>query len=312
MRNTIGTSLISWMAVAAACFSQPPARQPLPASVDLDVFFEDAFTEALEGERPDVTSRPQQREGSNQSDGDASPNRNTVQSEGDWARLISKTTLEDEVKAVKSTMDQTISTPGRFQSGGYKIARTEYTSAAVMFAIIAEFPDTVRWQDSALNVRDALAKVAANAKVGTIQVFNEARLRQADLMDLLNGSRTSLPAGEPGPTQWQHVCDRSPLMLRLEVAAENRLNQWTRSAAEIRENASSLVHEAEIVAAFAQILQNDQMEDGQDEDYEAHCRQMQDAALQLRQAVKDGDAAAVQAQHGRIRQSCSACHEIYR
>ena len=168
MRNTIGTSLVGWVAVTVVVFGQTPARQPLPDTVDLDVFFEDAFTEALEGERPDVASRPGQREGLNQSDGDPSPNRNSVQSEVDWSGLISKTTLEDEVKAVKSTMDQTISTPGRFQSGGYKVARTEYTSAAVMFAIIAEFTDTVRWQDSAVNVRDALAKVAANAKVGKI------------------------------------------------------------------------------------------------------------------------------------------------
>ena len=42
---------------------------------------------------------------------------------GEWASLISNTTLEDEIKATKLEVDKVVGVPGKFKGGDYQSAR---------------------------------------------------------------------------------------------------------------------------------------------------------------------------------------------
>src|SRR5690606_23492973 len=62
-----------------------------------------------------------------------------------WSKLISPETLEDEVKAHKALVDESVNTPGPFKGGSNRDARVQFSTLAVLFAIIAEYDGRVRW-----------------------------------------------------------------------------------------------------------------------------------------------------------------------
>lgn len=277
------------------------------------VFFDDIFS-ALVGPRPDVT-----QQGPAATAGTASPSPGSSASnsgssgngDGGWSRWISATTIENEIKMLKQAVDQDVTTPGDFKGRGYQACRTHFSVAAMLFTVIHEFDGQVRWKSDATTARDVFARTAANAKVGTTQVFNEAKQRKQDLEDLLNGN--SLPArpSESGG-DWSNVADRSPLMLRLEKGFRERLQQMTSSESALRSQKDEALHEAEMITAICEVLTKEGMVDADDETYVELAQATRDAALEAVTAIKDLDYAMARAAAGKIDQACIACHDSYR
>ena len=230
---------------------------------------------------------------------------------GNWAALISAPTIEDEVKAIKLAVDNGVDKPSQFSGGGYQNARYQFSVAAAMFGIIAEFDGDVRWKSQSLGIRDVFSRTAGNCKVGSTQAYNEAKLRKADLQDLLGGATVAAKANAED-FNWSRVADRAPLMQRLEVAVDERLSPMTSSADEFESNKETILHEAEIVAAISHILTRPQMEDGDDEDYAGYANQMKSGALDLVDAIKLNDSDRAASAVGVMTQSCTECHELYR
>ena len=230
---------------------------------------------------------------------------------GNWAALISAPTIEDEVKAIKLAVDNGVDKPSQFSGGGYQNARYQFSVAAAMFGIIAEFDGDVRWKSQSLGIRDVFSRTAGNCKVGSVQAYNEAKLRKADLQDLLGGATVAAKANAED-FNWSRVADRAPLMQRLEVAVDERLSPMTSSADEFESNKETILHEAEIVAAISHILTRPQMEDGDDEDYAGYANKMKSGALDLLDAIKLNDSDRAASAVGVMTQSCTECHELYR
>ena len=230
---------------------------------------------------------------------------------GNWAALISASTIEDEEKAIKLAVDNGVDKPSQFSGGGYQNARYQFSVAAAMFGIIAEFDGDVRWKSQSLGIRDVFSRTAGNCKVGSIQAYNEAKLRKADLQDLLGGATVAAKANAED-FNWSRVADRAPLMQRLEVAVDERLSPMTSSADEFESNKETILHEAEIVAAISHILTRPQMEDGDDEDYAGYANKMKSGALDLVDAIKLNDSDRAASDVGVMTQSCTECHELYR
>ncbi len=230
---------------------------------------------------------------------------------GKWAALISAATIEDEVKAIKLAVDSGVDKPSQFSGGGYQNARYQFSVAAAMFGIIAEFDGDVRWKTQAQGIRDVFARTAGNCKVGSTQAYNEAKLRKADLQDLLGGATVDAKTNAED-FNWSRVVDRPPLMQRLEVAVDERLSPMTSSADEFESNKETILHEAEIVAAISHIFTRPQMEDGDDEDYAGYANKMKSGALELLDAIKLDDANRAASAVGVMTQSCTECHELYR
>ena len=230
---------------------------------------------------------------------------------GNWAALISAPTIEDEVKAIKLAVDNGVDKPSQFSGGGYQNARYQFSVAAAMFGIIAEFDGDVRWKSQSLGIRDVFSRTAGNCKVGSTQAYNEAKLRKADLQDLLGGATVAAKANAED-FNWSRVADRAPLMQRLEVAVDERLSPMTSSADEFESNKETILHEAEIVAAISHILTRPQMEDSDDEDYAGYANKMKSGALDLVDAIKLNDSDRAASAVGVMTQSCTECHELYR
>lgn len=306
---------------AAALFAQGKgprtvkrAQPPKFDNAVKDTFFADAFKEALVGERPADLNKAVASSGPKVGPGPATPagDGGGASSGTGWSSLISSSTIEDEIKALRKNVDAGVTTPSDFAGKGYKAARRDFSMLAMLFAIIGDYDGDVRFKKSAPAARDVFARTAANAKVGTSQVFNEAKIRKQELGDLLNGSD---PFGgkeaEKKPT-WTQVCDRSPLMQHLEAIFEPRLKQNLSDKGRFTNNAEEVVRDAEVIAAIGQVMMAEGMEDADADDYKQFCAKLVKAGKDITEAVKLKNFDAASAAAAAIGKSCTECHEAYR
>ena len=227
-----------------------------------------------------------------------------------WSKIISRDVLEAEIKRYNRLVQQNVSTPGKYRSGGYKQGRVQFSMLAIAFGVIAEYDGERdwRWKKHAPGMRDALAKAGKNSKVGSQAAYQEAKLRKFDLEDLIRGGRVDL-TGSPGPVDWSKVTDRSPLMQRLELAFDKRLKPWLSNPAQFKQNRAAAKHEAEVIAMLAEVITRKSLDDYDEEDYAAWARAMKQAARKIAEASTYEEASQAA---GVISKSCSACHEVYK
>ena len=176
---------------------------------------------------------------------------------------------------------------------------------------IGEYDGEVRWKPLAPTARDLFARTSSNAKVGTQQVYNEAKLRKTDLEDLLNGSLAASNTAE-AKAAWGTVCDRSPLMQRLEMGLEPRLQQWTANKAEFTAKKAEILKEAELFVVMGHVLMQEGLDDADDAEYKGFCDMLKKAALEVVDAVKLGNDEGARQGVGKISKSCADCHDKYR
>ena len=303
--------VVAILAIVASGQGRTPAnRAKLPtfdSAKTNRIFFPDVFAR-LDGERP------------------ANPNVKIVQAPaggavGDagatggesyaWSKIISGVSIEDEIKAIKLATDKNITTPQDFAGRGYKEIRRDFSVLAMLFAIINEYDADVRWKRDAAAARDIFSRTASNAKAGNNNVYNESKKRKDELQDILNGAALAEKA-ESEDNNWETIADRSPLMQRLEAAQEKKLAKWTSSADAFSEEIEGILREAEIVAAIAEVLTREGMEDGDDETYAGFANLMKRSALDVVAAVKSNNAEQARKATGEIAKACSDCHDNYR
>ena len=304
-------SLFSLVLIAHAQHRKPAKRAKLPtfqASQTSRFFFDDVLAQ-LEGERP---ANPNARAvGAVAGMPDAAASDAAGESYA-WSKIISASTVEDEVKKLKNSTNINVTTPTAFAGKGHKEIRRDFSMLAMIFAVINEYDGDVRWKKDAAAARDVFARTASNAKAGgNINVYNESKKRKDDLMDLTNGSALAYEPEEQ-VNNWESIVDRSPLMRRLTIGAEEHLSVWTSNKDEFSDNMEEILHEAEIVAAIGEVLTREGMEDGDDEDYAVFAKQMTRGALDVVAAVKLNDADQARKATGEIAKACAGCHENYR
>ncbi|MEW4451870.1 cytochrome c [Bremerella sp. JC817] len=316
---TVG--ILGTIACESALMAQSTEKRATPPTFDNTAtsifFFKDVFAEGLSGERPAVLSENRQQMiagpagGGMSGGGGAAPAASGGGAAGEWADIISPTTIQDEVKKLNNQLTTTVENVRKFNGGGFEEARRDFTELAMLFEIIAEHDGDVRWKEFALTARDGFARAGFNSKVGTDNSFKEAKLRAEDLQQLVRGGTIDTREADPKAT-WDAIADRPPLMQRLEIGYQKKLKPMTASESEFKSNIEEILHEAEVIAAIAHAMQKEGFEYHDDEDYLGFCQQMQEAALNVVKAVKDNNADAARTAAGDVGQSCSSCHESYR
>ena len=291
---------------ALAQSKEKPVRARLPKSDDLpsDIFFRDAFKEGLIGPRPATLGQPTSTNGGSKKT--AEPPKATFS----WKSLASAETLEDEIKSLQMEVKSTITTPSKFTGGGYQDARRLFTELATLFSIIQEYDGNVRWKEDAAVARDLFARAAANTKTTSIQAFNESKQRKLDLEELVRGGSLVQKSKEK-QNNWELI-HRGSLMQRFTKSYDDGLAIWTANDAAFAKNKQNIKHECELLMAFAVVLTQTGMEDGDDDDYAAYCTQLEKAAGSVLSSLEVNDAEAARKASSDVGQSCVACHEDYR
>jgi len=270
------------------------------------VFFKDAFSK-LVGERPDYANLAKSSGAKNGGNDPGATQATSVP----WSKVVSRETLEDEVKSYVQILATDVNIPSRFSAGGYRKARRHFTVLATLFAVIAEYDKDVRWKSSAAGLRDVFARAGFNTKAGSQQVYQEAKERKVDLTELVRGGSVTVPKA-PTHVTWDDVADASPLMSRFEEAFEKRLQVWLASEAQFKSNVDKIKHEAELLSALARVIQQEGFEAYDDQDYLKHAKQLESAAAEIAKATQTGSFGAAQKAAGRAQLSCTNCHGDFR
>ena len=286
------------------------ASPQFSVSKSSDTFFQDAFQEGLQGNRPATLNKTR----TVSPDVATSPATHSDEGETNryaWSTIISSTTIEDEIKNLRQAVDKTITTPGKYRDGGFRDGRIQFSLLAMLFAIIHDYDEVVRWQQYASLARDRFAKTGRTSKVGSLDAFRQASESKSDLNELVLGN--GLPSSETtSPNDWEQICERPPLMGRLKIAQQDRLTPWTADPSSFRQYNEGILHEAELVAAIAVAMQQEGFDLADDEEYVQYCQQLQQSATSLAAAVRGNDPKAARKASSEIDQSCDACHSDYR
>ena len=183
---------------------------------------------------------------------------------------------------------------------------------AMLFGIAGEYDGEVRWKKDSPAARDVFARTAANSKVGTSQVFQEAKLRKAELQDLIGGASPFQGKDAEAKAVWSSVCSRTPLMQHLERIYEPQLKPLLSDKGQFMGNLDKVTHDAEIIAAIGAVLAKDGMEDADADEYKAFCARLQKAGKEIVEAAKIKNFDAASSAGTAIGKTCTECHEGYR
>ncbi len=285
----------------------PTKRQKAPQPENLpesEVIERDAFR-LLVGPKPDFRITPESKK-----------TNETIQtgSELAWSQLISGSTLDDEIKTAMPRLKKIVATKTFFDSH-IGDAIDEFRLLSVCFGIISAYDkeEDVRssWKKNAIGYRDRFERSAYRCDREGGASFATATTSVGDLENLIRGEVSSFKSDETKPFQWSQLCERSLLMRRLKLADE-RLTSGTASAKSFSNSIDQLVHAAEIVACFGELLVQPEFVDWDDSDYKAHAKKMKEYALEVRAAVNEGDYEDARNAAKSISQACSACHADYR
>jgi hypothetical protein len=284
------------------------ARPPKWSADVLDVFFEDA-REKLEGERPDYAAKS--AIATSQSPASSQVGAAQDPSAFAWSKLIDAETLETEIKRLAQAVAQDVTSPTEFKGGAYQNCRRHFSMLATLFAIAAEYDGEVRWQDAAPGLRDVFARAGYNCKVGTDQTYQEAVQRKQDLADLVSGSRPRAAEAERA-ADWSQVTDRPPIMQRLNIAHEERLTKWLANEREFGRHSDEVRHEAQLIAAVADVIGREGFDYWDDKQYAEYARSLRQAATDIAAAVELDNFQSAREAGNRMTKACADCHDGYR
>jgi hypothetical protein len=310
------TIAVLWIAIgtlAAAIAGERRAAAPTFSGDRYRGTFFESTAEAIRGPRPSLgqTVEPAPRAAVASAAKPMSGGNGGGGGQNMFTSLISPASLEDEIKRVRLLFDSAVTTPGAFKSGEFQTARLHLTTLASLFAVVVEHQGEVRWKRDAAAARDLFARSAANCKSGSPQVYNETKLRRADLEDIVSGGGLANRQAE-AENDWSMIADRVPLMTYAESLLEGPLKSGTRNEDAVKAEKDNLRRAAELMAMVGHILRTEGMVDADDEDYKSLCAEFVDASRSVSLALDQGDAAAVGRAVGAISQSCAKCHESYR
>lgn len=275
-------------------------------------YFENVFRDALVGQRPQPAS-PEQLAARKSAapSGGSSGGSGAPAPTGNWSSLITAEILQAELKSLSNSLNEHVTSPGRFKSGGNRDVREVSSMIAVLFGVINEFDGEVKWKDIAAGARDAFAQCAQSATTTSTQAYNQAKNRQDDLMQILRGGPFEPPVKPSEEFEWSSVADVSELMKRLAHSYRKRIKPWVASESSYQENFDDLMREAAIVAVIGEVLTKETMENADNDDYVEFSHALRDGALMIRQSGAAKDQAMAVQGAGIIDQSCQNCHAEY-
>lgn len=305
-------ALSSAAILAAKAPSEPQkrARPPKWSADVLDAFFPDARAK-LVGTRPDYEKANAVAGAAPAPDETGAPAPAGAPTGNGWSKLIDAETIETEIKRLAQEVAKDVTTPAPFKGGGFKDCRRQFSVLAALFAVAAEYDGEVRWKDSAPLLRDVFARAGHNCKVGTDQSFQEATQRKQNLADLIAGNRPKTSDAER-KADWAQVADRPPLMQRMNIAQQDRLQKWLSSKEEFAAHREEVQHESQLIATIADIIGREGFEYWDDDTYAQFARDLKQSASDISAAVELDNFEQARQAIGKASKSCANCHEGYR
>ncbi len=268
-----------------------------------EIYFDNIFEEGLTGPRPEKTeSLKSKTTVASAAENSTLPN---------WSQYVTREAVEDEIKSIQSHLQSQLTTRGRFNSQFADI-RQQFNMLSMLFGIVHEYNQDIRWKQNAHGAQIAFADVADKTQAPSESAFAISVQRNEDLTELIRGESVAFESTPPTALDWPAVIDRQPIMVRLEQSLETALKPATSNSNEFEKNLDSLSQQTNIVSALAQVLVQDSMEDADDDGYVAFSRALGVGASDLLKAIETRDFELASQSVNVIEQSCNDCHGEWR
>ena len=292
------TEIMAQLAAAQGASARPPrAKRPDWSSTPgTEVFFDDAFAEALRGTPPAAESVAATV---------------SAATSANWSPWLPAEIIEDEVKSLYRELLHTVHTRAEYRRTDPRSIQRNLAMLAAWFAVIEEYDAEIRWKSSASAARQRFIAFVARSPESFANAYDEVVSAVADLQELLSGGQLS-QEDTAEPTTWPQVANRALIMQRWDTAASERLASSLANAAAFDRASDAIRHEAGVLSGLAEVLLQDGMDEAREEEYRGFVRGLQQAASRLTEATVERDFAKAEAAHIDVHRACDQCHETYR
>lgn len=303
--------LVTGLVVVSLCgagLAEPHAAAPWPEE-RARVFFQDAFREALRGAPPEPRRShaiPQVSDAGATSQTPAA----TPADRPAWSGWIAADVLEDEVK-------RTIQGLVRFEQASRLTAsqkskrRVTYLAhLALLFGVVGDYDQAVRWKSQGRAISADLAKSLRQHLDTPVVQPDRVQELVFQLQDLVRGARW--PGRATGSATWDARVHRPTVMRRMEIAFAKSIKPASVDRADAKSDAARVRHECQVLACLAQSLCAPGVEYRDEEDYAVYCQTLLGAAQRVQQALERDDVDTVRGAVKEIQRACDDCHQNYR
>ena len=229
----------------------------------------------------------------------------------DWAALLDKETLENEVKQVKQGLANAFMSVNKYNANYKGDIPMHGSVLAVLAELAGKLPESVSWKEKAPQVRDLAADVVNKSKGLGAGSFDPAKKTYDTLTELLSGNTPpDLPQAAPS-TEFSEVAKRSGLMKRMDKAHE-WMKQTVTTEEAFKKNSEEVLHQARMLAVLSKVVGAPGYNSTDEEDYQGFVKRMVDANKQIIQAAKEGNFAAYSDASNKNQRNCDECHSSYR
>jgi hypothetical protein len=182
---------------------------------------------------------------------------------------------------------------------------------SILFAIVRQYEGDIRWKEHAVAAQLLFEQAAVASRSGSLKGFQFCKSRREDLEILVRGGSIAINSQAREKVDWETAADRSPIMVRLEIANEE-LKKLTSNESAFQANSDRIFHHSNLIAAMAKVIIQPGMPEAEEDSYVAFSRSMKSAAAKLKSAVKTNDFKIATAAANLVSKSCADCHAEWR
>ena len=227
-----------------------------------------------------------------------------------WEALMPLAALDEEVKNIRSFLQENVSSVGSYNSSMMMIPPKVATLAALA-EIARTSSESVSWKDDAAYVRDLARKM--NESPLQRGAKDQKRLQELfeSIVDILNRSKPSGLEEPPADHSFAEAADMRSLMKRMEEA-EKILKTEIASEDALGSKKTLVAHEASVLGTLARVVIQKGYGYEEDAEFTGYGKSITEAAQSLKLAGESGDFSGFEASMSKVATTCQNCHSKYK
>lgn len=227
-----------------------------------------------------------------------------------WDSLITSAELDEEVKSIRSFLQENVSSVGNFNSSMMMIPPKAATLAALA-EVARQQKEAVSWKDDAAYVRNLAKKMNETP----LQRGAKDQKRLLELFEAMSDTlNRSKPAGleEPPETDsFAEVADMRMLMKRMEDC-EKIMKTEVASEAALGSKKDLIKHEAALLGTLTRVVTLPGFGYEDDAEFKGYAAEIVTASQTLKASADSGDFSGFEAAMSTVAQACQKCHSKYK
>ena len=227
-----------------------------------------------------------------------------------WDSLITVDVLENEIKELRNSLQQSLQSVGNYNSSMLSIP-AKVAALGTLAGIAMQHPGDVTWKEDAAYIRDLTRQMnETQLQRGAKDQKRLLRLYE-NITDIFNRSR---PADLPAPPESQTFSDVAELrlvMMRMEEA-EKKLRTEVGGESGFASKKVMILHEAGVLGAMTHLATLSDYGYADDPEFVGFGTTIETEVRKILTAAESGDFEGFELSLSNVSGTCQACHSKYK